>query len=144
MLGGGLSLARSRQRPREISEHALGLAEQEQEIWARALVADLLRLSQQVDERLLRASGSIGPEPVLGNGEERLVEHATVACDLLQRRGLFRHRGGSRVTEQAQDADLRDEDVSFEHLVAELAGELERIVRMLRALGEPLERVVQR
>ncbi len=94
-----LTFASAVQRSIEVPEQVLDLSEKGQNVRTRALVAKILDALYQLDERVASAVRFVGPQPVLDEGDERLIEETTARGAVLEGEGRGCRCSGVRVTE---------------------------------------------
>jgi hypothetical protein len=132
-------LAREPERSLELAEDELDLTEQHEQPWPGVLVAELLGAAHQVDERGTCPFLRVRPSPVLGQGDERLIQDATIHRGLLECERLLRDRGRRRQSEQRLGRQARHQDVARERGISDIGGKGESDARVLNRLLKILE-----
>ena len=133
-----LSLDRSFERAPVLADQALAPAEEDEEVWQRAFVAQVPAPLDQRNARLAGGVELVRPPPEDGQREEWLPDHTTLGGRLLEIERATRGFDGRRAPEDALGKCLRPEGLCRELAIAQVEGQPAGQVGVVDGLVQPL------
>ena len=121
----------------EVSEEPLDVAEEEPKPRWSVLVAEVVRVLDQLDDSRACPLVGVDPLPVLGESDQWLVEDAPAGRGVLQCRSPVGRARGARSSEQRLRREPRYEHIRGQRVVAELQRQSEGGLGVPQHLVEP-------